>query len=286
MADVKQKGIQQATTDESPLVSIIVPVFNVEKYLENCINSLLEQSYQNIEIICIDDGSTDSSTGMLEKYAAEDKRIIVLRQENQGPGPARNLALKTMHGKYVLFVDADDSLEVNAVSECIAIIEDTPCDMVLFNTNIIEDARSVSGLKNSSGEYITLVNMQNEGRKNKTETIKMMFIATVWGKMFRTDLIKRYHLVFSRHMIGEDARFLLSYLLIIKSAYALNKTFYNYYLRPKEAFHAKHPWIGRLFRFPGIFIDVFKFTLKNGMPFRIYYFFLWLIEFFKSRKKR
>lgn len=267
-------------------VSIIVPVFNAEKYLENCMDSLLNQTCKNIEIICVDDGSTDKSAALLDKYAAADNRVVVLRQENKGPGPARNLALKNAQGKYILFVDADDSLEPCAAEECAAIMENASCDMVVFNTNIIEDARSVSGLKNSSGEYIMLVNAQSESIMNRTETIKMMSIATVWGKMFRNDLIKHYRVRFSRHEIGEDARFLLCYLLIIKSACALNRTFYNYYLRPKELFHAKHPWIGRLFRFPGIFLDVFKFALKNGMPLRIYYFFLWLIMFFKSRKNK
>jgi glycosyltransferase involved in cell wall biosynthesis len=271
---------------ENICVSIIVPVYNAEKYLENCIDSLIKQTYQQIEIICVDDGSADKSASILEKYAAEDKRVILLHQQNKGPGMARNLALENTHGKYILFVDADDSLEPSAVEKCAAIMESKPYDMIVFNTNIIEDARSVSGLKNSSGEYIKLVNPQNEGEMNKTETIKMMLIATVWGKMFRFDMIKRYHIRFSRHMIGEDARFLLCYLLVVRASYALNEAFYNYYLRPKELFHAKHPWIGRLFRFPGIFFDVFKFALRNFMPFRIYYFFFWLIVFFKSRKNK
>jgi glycosyltransferase involved in cell wall biosynthesis len=210
----------------------------------------------------------------------------VLGQENCGPGSARNTALNHAHGKYILFCDADDSLEQNTAAECYAIMENRHCDMVVFNTNIIEDGRSVAGLKNSSGEYITLINSGNEGILDKNACIKTMVIATVWGKMFRTDLIEKYHLRFSRHMIGEDARFLLSYLLILKTGYAVNKTFYNYYLRPKTSFHAVHPWIGRVFRFPGIFLDVFKFALRIGKPFRIFFFFRWLIVFFKSRKNK
>jgi glycosyltransferase involved in cell wall biosynthesis len=280
------EGFDKQATGGYPLVSIIVPVFNADNYLESCLDSLLNQSFSNIEIICVDDGSADTSAEILKKYVANDRRVIFLQQQRKGPGAARNLALDNAHGKYLLFVDADDSLEPKAADECSSIMENTYCDMVVFNTNIIEDTRSVPGLKNSSGEYITLVNSQNEGAMNKTETFKMMLIATVWGKMFRADLIKRYHLRFSQHMVGEDARFLISYLLIVKSAFALNKTFYNYYLRPKVLFHAKHPWLGRIFRFPGIFFDVFKFALKNAIPFRIYYFFLWLFVFFNSRKNK
>ena len=121
---------------ENVCVSIIVPVFNAEKYLGNCMDSLLKQTCQNIEIICVDDGSTDKSAMILEKYATEDKRVIILRQQNRGPGPARNCGLENSHGKYILFVDADDSLEPRAAEECVAIMESKPYDMVVFNTNI------------------------------------------------------------------------------------------------------------------------------------------------------
>ena len=267
-------------------VSIIVPVYNDEKYISSCITSLLSQTLQEIEVICTLDGSKDTSPEILETFHNKDSRLIVLKQENSGPGPARNTALKKASGKYVLFCDADDSLEPNAAYECYAIMEQRQCDIVVFNTNIIEDGRSVQGLKNASGEYITLVNSSNEGALNKTQCIQTMLFATVWGKMFRGDLIKRYRMRFSRHKIGEDARFLLSYLMIANSGWALNQTFYNYYLRKKEeAFHAVHPWVGRIFRFPGIFLSVLGFLIRNGKTWKIVYFFYWLVIFFKSRKK-
>lgn len=268
---------------EAPKVSVIVPVFNDKKYLSACLDSLLAQNCREIEIICTNDGSTDGSDKILEAYAARDPRIIVLNQANAGPGAARNKALEKAQGKYILFCDADDALEPDTAGECSAIMENTSCDMVVFNTNIIEDGRSVAGLKNASGEYITLVNAENEGALDKTGCIKIMLFATVWGKMFRAELINRYALRFSRHAVGEDARFLLSYLLILNSGFALNKFFYNYYLRPKSFFHAAHPWIGRFFRFPGLFFDLCKFTIRIGMPFRAFYFFYWLLVFFKSR---
>jgi glycosyltransferase involved in cell wall biosynthesis len=272
--------------DEFPLVSIVVPVFNAEQYLPECMDSLIGQTCHSIEIICVNDGSTDSSAKILEKYAARDTRVTVLTQENKGPGEARNLALDNAHGKYILFCDADDSLEPEAAEVCAAIMEDKACDMVMFNTHIIEDGRSVPGLKNAAGEYVTLIKPDNEGSLNRIESIKRAYIATVWGKMFRAALIKRYTMRFSRHMVGEDARFLLSYLLVLESAYALNKFLSNYYLREKELFHAKHPWIGRFSRFPGIFIDLLTFAVRSGKPFRIFYFFLWLFIFFASRKSR
>lgn len=95
-------------TQQTPLVSIIVPVFNVEKYLNECLNSIVNQSLSNIEIICINDGSTDNSYKILKSYADKEKRIKLYSQENQGVAVARNYALKEAKGKYVAFIDPDD----------------------------------------------------------------------------------------------------------------------------------------------------------------------------------
>ena len=92
-------------------VSVIVPVFNKEKYLGDCLDSLINQTLEEIEVICVDDGSSDGSASILEEYSCNDSRIKVFRQENGGPGSARNKALKKAAGKYVLFVDADDWIE-------------------------------------------------------------------------------------------------------------------------------------------------------------------------------
>ena len=271
---------------QSVKVSIIMPVYNDAKYLAKCLDSLLSQTLTEIEIVCTIDGSTDKSPEILAHYTNKDSRVVVQSQKNSGPGLARNLALEKASGKYILFCDADDSLEPSCAAECYDIMEQNSCDVLVFNTNIIEDGRSVSGLKNSKGEYITLVTSKNEGALNKKACIKIMLFATVWGKMFRSDLIKHYSLRFTRHKIGEDARFLLSYLMIADSGWALNKSFYNYYLRQKqEQFHAVHPWLGRFMRFPGIFLDIFVFLIRHGKPLRIRYFFYWLFLFFQSRRK-
>lgn len=91
-------------------VSVIIPVYNVEKYLEECLDSIINQTLKEIEIICIDDGSTDSSLNVLENYKKKDKRIIVLQQQNLGAGAARNKGLDLARGKYLSFLDADDFL--------------------------------------------------------------------------------------------------------------------------------------------------------------------------------
>ena len=98
------------------LVSIIVPVFNVEKYLSRCINSLVAQDYKQLEIILVNDGSTDSSMTICKEYEKKDNRIKIINQQNQGLSMARNAGLKLAHGKYICFVDSDDWVEKDYVS--------------------------------------------------------------------------------------------------------------------------------------------------------------------------
>ena len=103
----------RAENNDEDLISIIVPVYNVEKYLEQCLESLLNQTYKNIEIIVVNDGSTDQSLDILKKYSFKDNRIKLYSQKNQGISAARNTALEHINGKYVMFVDSDDWIEIN-----------------------------------------------------------------------------------------------------------------------------------------------------------------------------
>ncbi|MBQ9271915.1 MAG: glycosyltransferase family 2 protein [Alphaproteobacteria bacterium] len=104
-------GAKEAEQNSVPEVSVIIPVYNAEKYLEQCIDSVLSQTLHNIEIICVDDGSTDDSLKMLNAYQKKDKRLLVISQKNQNAGAARNTGLKQAKGKYLIFLDADDFFE-------------------------------------------------------------------------------------------------------------------------------------------------------------------------------
>lgn len=113
------------------LVSIIVPVYNVEKYLQECLDSLGNQTYQNLEIILVDDGSTDSSTVLCEKAASTDKRIRVLYTDNKGASHARNMGLDVCTGDFVTFCDADDFLALNAIQNMLTAVLEKKCDLVV-----------------------------------------------------------------------------------------------------------------------------------------------------------
>ena len=115
-----------------PDVSVIVPIYNVAGYLEQCLDSLVNQSHKNIEIICIDDGSTDKSGEIIDAYAAKDKRVKAIHQPNAGVSAARNKGLETARGEYISFVDGDDWIETNAYQTILAEIGANRPDMALF----------------------------------------------------------------------------------------------------------------------------------------------------------
>ena len=120
----------------TPLVSVIVPVYNVAPYLEQCLDSIVNQSYRNLEIILVDDGSTDKSGAICDRYAEQDSRIQVVHKENGGQSSARNVALDMMTGEWVLFVDSDDWIELNTL-ELLLEQKDERADLVEFGVNLV-----------------------------------------------------------------------------------------------------------------------------------------------------
>ena len=121
-------------------ITVIIPVYNVEKYLKEAIEATINQTYKNLEIILVDDGSTDSSGKICDEYAKKDNRIKVIHQENRGMSGARNVGLECATGKYIMFSDSDDTFELNACEKLYNFIEKTNADYVVGNyTNMDED---------------------------------------------------------------------------------------------------------------------------------------------------
>lgn len=123
---------------DKPLISIIIPVYNVEAYLERCLNSVVKQTYDTIEILAVNDGSTDRSLKILYKYQAQDARIKVLNKTNGGQASARNLGIKEANGAYLMMLDSDDYLDVHAVQVCVDAILQESCDLIVFDFYQVE----------------------------------------------------------------------------------------------------------------------------------------------------
>ena len=125
-------------SEKSVLISIVIAVYNAEDYLRECLDSVIGQSYENIEVICVDDGSTDSSADIISEYSLKDNRVKLIKQQNQFAGVARNTGMKQAKGEYIIFLDADDFFEPDMIEKAYEdiIIEDS--DICVFNSNLFD----------------------------------------------------------------------------------------------------------------------------------------------------
>lgn len=163
------------------LISVIIPVYNVEEYLRECVDSVLTQTYQNFEIILVDDGSTDSSGQICDEYASNDERICVIHQKNSGPSKTRNTGLDNATGKYIYFLDSDDYIENNALELLVNTAESNNADLVFFDAHSFTDEGSevkqgyvVKGTYDSKSGYEILSELHNN--KDYHCAIYLLFI--------------------------------------------------------------------------------------------------------------
>lgn len=188
-----------------PLVSIIVPTYNTVKYLRECIDSILGQTYENIEVICIDDGSTDGSPAILAEYAAEDARVQVLSQKNLYAGAARNAGLEVAKGEYLLFLDSDDFFEATMVEKMVASAEEHSSDVVICHSNHYDDKTG----EMSSIDYC-LGHLDGRSEFSGADMAPWLFqfcVGWPWDKLFRTSFIQQHALRFQEQRTTNDAFF-------------------------------------------------------------------------------
>jgi glycosyltransferase involved in cell wall biosynthesis len=134
-----------------PKVSVIIPVYNTEKYLRECLDSVVNQTLKDIEIICVDDGSSDGSPCILEEYRAKDSRVVAITQANLGPSSARNSGMNRAHGEYIAFVDSDDYLELNTLESVSRIAAEKHLDVILFDVEPFYESEQLA--QNSPVHY-------------------------------------------------------------------------------------------------------------------------------------
>lgn len=206
-----------------PKVSVIIPVYNSEKYLKECIESALNQTLKDIEIICVDDGSTDKSFDVLNRYKIKDKRVILITGENCGQGEARNKALDAAAGEYIYFLDSDDYIERNLLEECVKILDSTGAGLVCFNTEVIGD-KSLRLFKRAE-KYALL---KFSGLLPLSGDVRDTLNVYLWNKVFRADIIERYNLRFPKDLCYEDISFSKSYFLMTDNIYMDMRRFYHY----------------------------------------------------------
>lgn len=203
-----------------PKVSVIVPVYNSEKYLSQCLESIGNQSYGDIEIICINDGSTDESAEILNKYASKDKRIKVINQKNKGQSAARNAGLEAATGKYISFIDSDDVVDSRFFEILYTQAELTKSEIACCGFVKIYDKRGT--VQNRDEINPTVYN----NPLDKLLSVRNFIQFTVWNKLYRRDLIKDFRFVEDNSF--EDWVFNCGVFANVKSLVWVSNKLYGY----------------------------------------------------------
>lgn len=226
--------------ENNPLISVIIPVYNAEKYLEQCLESVLNQTYKELEVICINDGSSDNSIKILKQYAEKHSRIIVVDKDNEGVSAARNIGLKKAQGDYLMFVDADDWIDCDTCEKAVLAMINTGSDVVIWSyiseheskkikkelfhaDNIVFDKKDV---RNKIHRRFIGVCGEELGHPELADSL-----CTVWGKLYKRKLILDNDISFiDLEQIGtyEDGMFNLEAFYYVQKAMYLNKNYYHY----------------------------------------------------------
>lgn len=208
-----------------PKISVIVPVYNVGDYLEKCINSIINQSFDKFEIILVDDGSNDNSGLICDEYSKKDKRIKVIHKENGGVSSARNCGIDNSSGEYIIFVDSDDYIENNQLELLYETIRYNDYDLVYFgyemefiNKNKVLKVRCKNEIYHSNKEFL----------KDYEYFRKNYIFGYVWNKMFKSDVIKSNNIYFENNIFPEDLFFTFEVIKKCNKIKSLNYSLYNY----------------------------------------------------------
>lgn len=218
------------------MISIIIPVYNAEQYLAQCLDSVLGQTYPDLEVICVDDGSKDASPDILKTYQQKDSRIVIFSQANQGLSGARNTGIGKARGEWCMFVDSDDRLAADCCQKAIWCSKYT--DLVFFSyirefsskslpKTIFADKDIVFEGEGFHRLFQRLISPMGEDLRHPE---KIDSLSTAWGKLYKTDIIKDHHIQFvdTKEIGTEDLLFNVYYFSYIKSAYYLASCLYHY----------------------------------------------------------
>lgn len=220
---------------DNPLISVIVPIYKVEPYLRRCIDSIVNQTYTNLEIILVDDGSPDGCPAICDEYAAKDNRIVVIHKENGGLSDARNAGLDICKGEYITFVDSDDWIADCFIEVLASSIQDTNAEISICN--YIRTSNSYSATIKAN-EVNKKVLSSTEAVKKLWSKDKIAFV-TAWGKIYKNNLWNK--LRFPKGLIHEDEYITYKLLYCAKKTVFVDIPLYFYYQRVESIMAGSTP---------------------------------------------
>lgn len=225
---------------EEKLISVIVPIYNAEKYLSKCIESILNQSLKSLELILVDDGSIDNSGAICDQYAKSDNRVIVIHKQNGGSSTARNVGILAATGNYLSFIDADDYLDLETYEAIQAVIKEKNPDCIDFGWKYISDTGEVSYNLNKL-EKEKILNSEIIQEKilppllNLVDDKENFIFDFAVNKIYRRDIASKYHILFDEERrTWEDRIFVVEYLKYCDTFYSMNQCYYNYVSVPNS----------------------------------------------------
>lgn len=207
----------------TPIVSVIIPCYNAEKYLGQCLDSVMKQTLQDVEVICVDDGSSDSTVEILKEYEKKDSRLKVFTQKNQGAGTARNTGLRVATGKYLSFLDSDDFFEPDMLMEAYKAAENNQAEIVVFNSDQYHmDKKEFVGVPwvmriEDIPPYMPFTYRQ------LTDNIFKTFVGWAWDKLYRRDFVLEHNLLFQEQRTTNDMLFVFSALVVANRIVIVDK---------------------------------------------------------------
>lgn len=211
-----------------PMVSIIVPVYNARDYVKRCVDSILNQEYEDFELLLMDDGSSDGSKEICDAYAVTDRHIRVFHKENSGVSDTRNMAIAQARGKYLQFADSDDWLTPDATKLMVRAAEEHSCDMVISDFyRVVGERVSQKGDIEEDG-----VLSQEEFAGHMMENPADFYYGVLWNKLYKREIVEKYHLCMDTEISWcEDFMFNLEYIRHAAKIYALHAPVYYYVKR-------------------------------------------------------
>lgn len=244
---------------ENISVSVIVPIYNAEKYIEHCVKSILEQSFKNFELILVDDGSKDNSLAICENLAKTDDRIVVIHQENSGSSAAKNAGLKVARGNYVEFCDADDTVDAEYIDCLYKGANDYSADVCIGNVAFVEVCNESVLSRRTVDVEKGFYNLQ-DFLSFYPRYMPNAVIGAPWNKLYKRSIIVDNNLFFNTKMKNnEDTHFNYEYLANCKTVYVSDLPHYNYFNRI-DSTSASKGYIENLF-------DVYVITYNKAIDF-------------------
>ncbi len=226
---------------DKPLVSVVVPVYNMGQQLKKSIKHILNQTYENIEVLLVDDGSKDNTFEICSELAQSDKRVRCFHQQNMGSGPARNKGIENASGKYIYFPDADDKPDESLIECAVSGMEENGCDMAVFGfRRTLDNGREITVHKLDGEVYNGEVVRREYHRFYGFNDIGGIQGAP-WNKMFRLDYIKKNNIEYPPMRRHQDDVFIMRYVSVMDKVLFIDKILYTYYANDKRMLFSKFP---------------------------------------------